>query len=410
MTDNTSGTADGSVPSAPKDRMQELDGLRAIAILLVIAFHSWYFLSGAFTTKELFAGFAASIPDALAFVRRGDVGVDIFFVLSSFLLSYQLFGQRKSTGTLKFKRFFAHRIARIYPLYIVALAIAFAAGEPLRLIIGNLLAYNIWTHPDQIVIPWSWSLSVELNFYLAVPFLILLIRSGRALATLAVLICLVSAGWSHWYVANSRLLGTDTLMELWMAGDDAEMDYYWQFLYVAFPVRAGQFVFGIVAAWLVVYRADWFRGLGAGTTALMVVLALAGIAAPLMNNTFVPQTEWNQFWMNFEYRFGRMSFAAGVAMLILLMQTGQISALKRGLSAQLWQPVARYSYSMYLFHPLFVGLAAKLILGREDVDRVAPVFVAAIFVSAVAGAMALGWITWRVIERPALRFARRRFG
>ncbi|NOX40467.1 MAG: acyltransferase [Alphaproteobacteria bacterium] len=68
-------------------RMAELDGLRAVAILLVVAFHSWYFLQFAMTSKQAFLEYSDSLSWFMGFIRRGDVGVDVFFVLSGFLLS-----------------------------------------------------------------------------------------------------------------------------------------------------------------------------------------------------------------------------------------------------------------------------------------------------------------------------------
>ena len=93
--------------------MAELDGLRAVAILLVISFHSWYFLQYAMPSAEEFLGFADSLPWFLGFIRRGDIGVDTFFVLSGFLLSWQLFRQRMHTEKIDLKKFYAHRFFRV---------------------------------------------------------------------------------------------------------------------------------------------------------------------------------------------------------------------------------------------------------------------------------------------------------
>ncbi|MHA1128970.1 MAG: acyltransferase family protein, partial [Alphaproteobacteria bacterium] len=136
----------------PSLRMAELDGLRALAILLVVSFHSWYFLQFVLPTTEAFLDFSDSLPWILGFIRRGDLGVDIFFVLSGYLLSWQLLQKRMKTGRVDLKRFYAHRFFRIYPLYLIALLLAaIDSGITLKLL-GNLLAYNIWTDASNIII------------------------------------------------------------------------------------------------------------------------------------------------------------------------------------------------------------------------------------------------------------------
>ncbi|HHL21315.1 MAG TPA: acyltransferase, partial [Aliiroseovarius sp.] len=158
-----------------RSRLSELDGVRAVAILMVIAFHSWFFLSHMMTSRADYHAVVASIPWWLGYVRRGDLGVDIFFVLSGFLLGRQLLAQRARTGRLNYRRYFAHRLLRIYPLYLVALAIAVAVSGPTWSLLGDIFTYNIWLPDGRLVIPWAWSLSVELEFYLAIPFIILAI-------------------------------------------------------------------------------------------------------------------------------------------------------------------------------------------------------------------------------------------
>lgn len=130
-------------------------------------------------TTEAFLAFSDSLPWFLGFIRRGDLGVDIFFVLSGYLLSWQLFRKRMKTGHVDLKRFYAHRFFRIYPLYLVALMLAAVDSGITLDMLGNLLAYNIWIDASNIIIPWTWSLSVELEFYAIVPLLILLIRMVR---------------------------------------------------------------------------------------------------------------------------------------------------------------------------------------------------------------------------------------
>jgi peptidoglycan/LPS O-acetylase OafA/YrhL len=84
------------------DRLNGLDHLRAIAILLVMIFH-----------------FGRGVPSWLEPIQQiGWTGVDLFFVLSGYLIGFQLLKEYKNTGDLNFKRFYIKRFFRILPVYV----------------------------------------------------------------------------------------------------------------------------------------------------------------------------------------------------------------------------------------------------------------------------------------------------
>jgi peptidoglycan/LPS O-acetylase OafA/YrhL len=90
-----------------KERLHGLDHLRALAILLVMTHH-----------------YRSGMPAWLEPVRNiGWTGVDLFFVLSGYLIGYQLLKEVKNTNTISFKRFYTKRFFRIIPAYVVVLII-----------------------------------------------------------------------------------------------------------------------------------------------------------------------------------------------------------------------------------------------------------------------------------------------
>ena len=95
-----------------QERLHGLDHLRALAITLVFLFH-YFILSG---------GQPAWLPETAQF---GWTGVDLFFVLSGFLISSQLFAQIKKGQHISFKDFFTRRFFRIVPAYLVTVALYF---------------------------------------------------------------------------------------------------------------------------------------------------------------------------------------------------------------------------------------------------------------------------------------------
>jgi len=155
-------------------RMIQLDVLRGVAILLVLVRHS--------PVPWSYAGVAR--PAMLVLWRLGWTGVDLFFVLSGFLIGGLLFREIRTTGRLDVRRFLVRRGLKIWPAYLVYVAFVFCVvayqtdlGRSFRAILPNLLhVQNYFGTPRGQ----TWSLAVEEHFYLALPlFLLLLLGVGR---------------------------------------------------------------------------------------------------------------------------------------------------------------------------------------------------------------------------------------
>jgi len=138
-------------------RIKRLDILRCAAVLLVVTGHSGIF----FLTSKV-----------------GWVGVDLFFVLSGFLISGLLYSEYKKRGAISFRRFFIRRGMKIYPAFYVMLLATYvgqllfwhAPPQPLSSYLREILfvqnyRYAIWGH--------TWSLAVEEHFYIALALLLL---------------------------------------------------------------------------------------------------------------------------------------------------------------------------------------------------------------------------------------------
>lgn len=159
-----------------------LDGIRAIAILAVL----WHHSSGQiFLNWELFG--------------RGYLGVDLFFVLSGFLITHLLIKEKRQTGKISLSKFYIRRTLRIFPLYygyLLALLLwAFVTQSPnLEAMLSSLPYYlfyvSNWMPSDEYLIFYpAWSLAVEEQFYLVWPALILALGFYRpALAIVGILV------------------------------------------------------------------------------------------------------------------------------------------------------------------------------------------------------------------------------
>jgi peptidoglycan/LPS O-acetylase OafA/YrhL len=198
-------------------RFAELDGLRALAVMSVILFHSE--ISGAFN-----AGF---------------FGVDIFFTISGFLITAILLREYQDTGGIQFFRFYFRRLKRLLPpvlalivfAFVLTLAISESAFTKLKADVpaGLLYASNWWQIAEKQsyfdktphVLKHLWSLAVEEQFYIVWPIVAygLLKNFGRkTTGTVSLMLALLSTAWM-WYLydlnidggdQNRIYLGTDT--------------------------------------------------------------------------------------------------------------------------------------------------------------------------------------------------------
>jgi peptidoglycan/LPS O-acetylase OafA/YrhL len=166
----------------------QLDGLRAIAVLLVVAHHAW--------TPEF---------------SRGYVGVDVFFVISGFLITGILLREFESRGTIRFRRFYLRRAVRLYPALLLCAAVV--------AIPGVILASSGWGHVKATAFAvlyltpitreidsasagvWShtWSLGIEEMFYLVWPVVLLLALRAK-LRPVVIAILATVAGAALLYV------------------------------------------------------------------------------------------------------------------------------------------------------------------------------------------------------------------
>src|SRR5881296_2398181 len=159
-----------------RERQPGLDLLRALAIIVVVIYHA--------------ALFGFKLPGRVD--RFGWIGVDLFFVLSGYLIGGQLLAPLARGRPMDLRRFFARRALRIMPAYFVILAIYFLLPswreypeitQPLWKFL--LSVQNIALHGGT-ALSHAWSLAVEDQFYLALPFILLLLsRSSRAAAITA---------------------------------------------------------------------------------------------------------------------------------------------------------------------------------------------------------------------------------
>jgi len=296
-----------------RPQMPELDSLRGVAILLVLFYHGYFWSNGASNLHGLAKAFVlATWP--------GWLGVNLFFVLSGFLITGILLDSKPKDDY--FRRFYARRILRILPAYYGLLAILFLAGlRPRSFLLLSFFYLSNVTPLFGVVqaYPVLWSLAVEEHFYLLWPSVVYKV-SKRALQYSAVAIaCVVPFLRLASYVIGWR---AGLSQYTWLVADGLAM-----------------------GAWLAVYVRD------SGTTrkrlAQVSMAALAiSVLATTLGAPFGILTRQRPLGAAVQESSGNIAFL-GLLGITLLIGTGPLKILVR-------RPVLRFygniSYGLYLIH------------------------------------------------------------
>ena len=346
-----------------------LDGVRGLAILLVVSDH----LSVVTLENPSWIG---------KLLQSGYLGVDLFFVLSGFLITMGLLKTRGQPGYLR--NFYLRRAARIMPLYyaVMILAVLFLIFvEPSRppldgydsLVwpltfttnVAIALKMNWLLHSHYFVVDHFWTLAVEMQFYLVWPVLILWVRGKRLPIALVGIIAFAIA---------SRFVA-DHYLGKWSYG-----------AYLLTICRMDQFAIGGLLALFLQKEArpsagqeKWIAiGFGA-LSALTIYLAIAG------GGQFKP-----------------MVFALFFAFLMYFALTHPFAG--KLFSNRVLVHLGKYSYAMYVFHHLLYPTAKKHILNGLLSELSSSAQQALYLVILLAFTYLLARISWVVIERPFLRW------
>ena len=351
------------VPPVGSHRRADIQGLRALAVTLVVLYHMGLPLSGGFT------------------------GVDMFFVISGYVIMESLLREYRANGRIRFGQFFLRRFKRLFPALIVLVAITLVAAtiflppfanENRTLLTGLgaiFISANVvidvttgdYFAPDARLNPLlhTWSLSVEEQFYLLFPLLVIIglwwgAKRGRPLFGLVVLIALVTA----------------VSFALAMVGSRVSLPVGNSLLGFYSPIpRAWEFGVGALLAL-------WGKRLpppGPVATHLSAWTGLAVIAAGvfLIDSLTAFPSEWT------------LLPVVGTALLIYAGGSTHRVAIIRGLSTRPSVGLGNLSYSLYLWHwPLIVF---ALVGWSESLTYMTV---------AVALSLVLSWLSYRFIEQP----------
>lgn len=357
-------------------RLPGLDLLRAIAIVWVMLFHS-YLIGG--------------LGDTLGGLDTyGWMGVDLFFVLSGYLIGTQVMKPLAAGRALDLRGFYRRRVFRILPAFFVVLAL-YAFWPSWRETTGiqplwqfPTFTFNLlFDHGENYAFSHAWSLCVEEHFYLVFPLATLLLAprlSGRGFAWLT--LAMVVAGmalrawlWLHYYApARAANDGSAGLMFL-------------RYIYYPTWSRVDGLLAGVALAACGVWRPHWMAWCHRhGHGVLLAGMALFTLAVLL----FAQRTGFAATV------FGYPLLSLALALIVAACSGGRAWPARGKLPGAAW--LAGISYSLYLSHKGVFHLVDTALDGRLDGHSTARFLVFGI-ATLIGGAL-----LHYAVERPFLRW------
>jgi peptidoglycan/LPS O-acetylase OafA/YrhL len=327
----------------------DIDGLRTLAVIPVILFHA-----------------------GASWLPGGFVGVDIFFVISGYLISSIIFREVKA-GQFSFLRFYERRLRRIIPALLLMLLVTIIVFQVFALPdqaqstaesgISALLSFsNFWFWresgyfaPTAEFIPLlhTWSLAVEEQFYLVFPAILLTIWRFKLPDRFVLVILTIAAfGISYWLSVNKPSAA-----------------------YYLLPARAWEMVAGAVLASGALPKV---RG-----AILRQMLPAIGVGMILLSI----------FWIRSDMTFpGWVALIPCIGAAMIIHSDGRSWVASHILSARPMIFIGLLSYSLYLWHwPVLAFLRVRT--SSINLDP-------AVAVSAIILTFMLAWLSWRYVERP----------
>lgn len=358
--------------AAGAGKLPGLDHLRSLAIILVLLFH-----------YQLF-GHPKWIETAGSF---GWTGVDLFFVLSGFLIASQLFSSLSKTGRIPFRDFFIKRFFRIIPPFLLVLALyVFIPFFRERESLPPLWRFLTFTQNFGLdlsvhgTFSHAWSLCIEEQFYLLLPFLLYAFHGFQKIRypvalLIALLVLIILIRWICWQLFVLPSLSQPNFFVLWH-----------KFIYYPTYTRLDGLLVGVALAYgwvnyigvrkFIVQRGRFLLLMG------MIIVALA-VYICLDRASFLPSM----------YGFTIVAIAYGFLVAASISTNTWLGKLRWQLTEQL----AGLSYAVYLSHKGVIHIT-QVVLGRAGMDINSNLMLVCCVIACLIAALLLRYL----VERPAL--------
>lgn len=330
-----------------------IDGVRALSILLVLVYHTFLVFHLSHPTENI-TSMLAELGLGWAWAWNGDKGVDVFFVMSGFLISGILLKQVSKTGKIDLKNFYWRRYLRLTPAYYFALTVYWLLSGPnSEWVWANYLYVNNFIDYGHQAMGWTWSLAVEEQFYFIYPLILIAILK-YAKSPSYVLWALFLASF---IVRAAIVLLDDTIRttpgsQVYL--NDQYFNHFFTVFYDNLHTRFGSLVVGCLAAYYFHFHQERLKQIvntkgGVLLTVIGISMVVFFMAVPAFSISFNEHQTFNIVY----YIVNRNLFSLGVGFIIIAMLLQQhfiANGMRIFFSLPFWYPIASLSYSLYLIH------------------------------------------------------------
>lgn len=316
---------------------ENLDAIRFLCFLIVFLHHSFYTESAEIKSNEWYTFITRSL------FNNGNLGVNFFFVLSGFLITFLLIEEKKLNGVISLKNFWIRRILRIWPLYFFCLIFGFLIFPQIKLLFGQIPieTANPWMYisflsnfdiiysdlPDASTLGVLWSIAIEEQFYLVWPVFLYLIPLKRLWI---LFVSLISISLLYRYFNYSY------------------MNYEYHTLSCMSDLVIGSF-----GAWLIAFS-DKFKTRIQSLPRSIIILTYAGFFAFFFFRS--------EFMIYISLTFERIFFSFLILTIILEQVYSKNSVIKLG-KLKFLTKLGQISYGLYSLH--FIAILITTILTKK---------------------------------------------
>jgi peptidoglycan/LPS O-acetylase OafA/YrhL len=361
---------------------ENLDGLRFFCFLSVFFYHSFttsfdYILNNPayhFIKKDIFG--------------NGNLGVNFFFVLSGFLITYLLIEEKRMNSTIDLKKFWMRRILRIWPLYFFCVFFGFVLFPLIKTYFGQTstetahpISYLFFVSnfdllsnglPDASVLGVLWSIAVEEQFYFIWPIILSVFPVKR-----------------YWI----PFLGIMIVHFVFRATYNTEMMHEYHSLSCM-----GDLTIGALGAWLIHMSAKFKQGIENASRWMIGLLYMAFIAMFFFRDEMI-------YYLPFTKVFER-SFIAIIILFIILEQTYSKASWIKMSKLRIFSNLGRITYGLYCLHfiaiLIVISITRKLHMNTEFWQVMILETVLALGTSIL-----ISMVSYRFFEKPFLKLKNR---
>eukprot|EP00698_Gefionella_okellyi_P003727 TRINITY_DN13472_c0_g1_i1.p1 TRINITY_DN13472_c0_g1~~TRINITY_DN13472_c0_g1_i1.p1 ORF type:complete len:503 (+),score=80.39 TRINITY_DN13472_c0_g1_i1:57-1511(+) len=362
-------------PRGNEAQLAVLDGIRGFAMMWVMCVHSWIFLGWTHFGEQAYQDL--EVASYMRLIRNGELSVDMFFVLSGFLIAHILIREHEKTGQFSFKRFYIRRFLRIFPAYMFVFMFYWPGINIMKKYVAcancdgcdnfgwmNILFINNFAPVFSSCMAWTWSIAVEVQYYVFSPFVVWVFLKRRLFGFIALGVLIVAGS-----ITRACLIWFNNL---YLPSDPG---FFMDVLYTKPYGRAGPYLIGMLTGMVWAVWRDKCKDFRPSRRQAIVWLLLEGVVIA----TFLlivllgkgaephPPIAWFVFlWIHRDVWgicTAFLIFTSLVSSVLTKTYPGRkplflyvINAYQWSMSWRIWYIAAQLSYAAYLVHPIWITI------------------------------------------------------